>query len=58
MSPVAVYYFIAMDLTNLHTIFYGSEVKKDFLLLYSGILFRWLSVEIESLEEYMSGFRQ
>ena len=28
MSPVAIYFFLAVHLTNLHTILYGCEVTK------------------------------
>jgi len=46
MSPVATYFFLAMHLTNLHTILYGCEVAQYF------------NVEVESLESYLRGFRQ
>ena len=28
MSPVATYFFVAIHLTNIHSIFYGSQVGK------------------------------
>jgi len=44
MSPVATYFYLAVHLTNLHTIFYGSEVASYF------------NVSVESLDEYLAGF--
>jgi len=45
MSPVSTYFFLAVHLTNLHSIFYGCEVASYF------------NVEVESLDTYLEGFR-
>eukprot|EP00092_Neocalanus_flemingeri_P082526 GFUD01103359.1.p1 GENE.GFUD01103359.1~~GFUD01103359.1.p1 ORF type:complete len:413 (-),score=56.89 GFUD01103359.1:81-1319(-) len=45
LSPVATYFFLAMHLTNLHTILYGCEVAQYF------------NVDVEPLESYLRGFR-
>jgi len=45
MSPVAVYFFVAMHLYNIHTILYGSQIADYF------------GVDPISLETYLSDFK-
>lgn len=44
MSPVAVYTFLAIHLTNIHSILYGNQVSQYF------------GVEVESLDTYLAEF--
>ena len=45
MSPVATYFFVAMHLTNIHSILYGSQVAQYF------------DVETVTLDVYLSEFQ-